>query len=200
MDYPKNVANVGLVNGKFVDENTTTGVVGSLIPSEWGNAVTDEILTVIRDAGLEPAEAKTDQLSKAIAAIMAKQATETVQGTAKIATQALTVAGVDDATIVTPKKLLGGFSFLAAANGYLVFPKWLGGFVLQWGTATVEASSTKTVTLPTAFPTECYGVLATFRIPAQSTVNADTLSLSQIRLQSLYSSNAQSTTWFAWGK
>lgn len=43
-------------------------------------------------------------------AALATQATEIKLGTAKIATQALTDAGVDDATIVTPKKLRFGFS------------------------------------------------------------------------------------------
>ncbi|PYY87083.1 hypothetical protein DNK59_11145 [Pseudomonas sp. TKO26] len=66
MDYPKSVPNVGLVNGKFVDENTATGQVGSLIPSVWGNAVTDELLNVIRAAGIVPAEADHSQLVAAI--------------------------------------------------------------------------------------------------------------------------------------
>ena len=66
MDYPKSVPNVGLVNGKFVDENTTTGIVGSLIPAAWGSAVTDEILNVIQAAGLLPNEADLGQLLKAI--------------------------------------------------------------------------------------------------------------------------------------
>jgi hypothetical protein len=66
MDYPKSVPNVGLVDGKFIDENTVTGAVGSLIPSVWGNAVTDEILTVIKAAGIVPSEGATDQLLKAI--------------------------------------------------------------------------------------------------------------------------------------
>lgn len=66
MDYPKSVPNVGLVNGKFVDENTATGVVGSLIPSAWGNAVTDELLAVIAAAQLAPAENNNGQLLEAI--------------------------------------------------------------------------------------------------------------------------------------
>ena len=70
MDYPKSVPNVGLVNGKFVDENTTTGQVGSLIPSVWGNAVTEELLSVIRAGGDEPAENDNDQLLAAIKAIV----------------------------------------------------------------------------------------------------------------------------------
>ncbi|WP_156526609.1 hypothetical protein [Cupriavidus gilardii] len=67
MDYPKSVPSVGLVNGKFVDENAAEGTVGSLIPSAWGNAVTDEVLNVIRAAGLEPSEDELDQLNQAIA-------------------------------------------------------------------------------------------------------------------------------------
>ncbi|WP_414159892.1 tail fiber protein [Pseudomonas sp. BNK-45] len=70
MDYPKSVPNVGLVNGKFVDENTSTGQVGSLIPSTWGNGVTDEMLNVIRAGGQQPAENQNDQLLAAIKAIV----------------------------------------------------------------------------------------------------------------------------------
>ena len=66
MDYPKSVQGVGLVDGKFVNENTATGQVGSLIPAEWGNSVTDEILNVIRSAGLSPNEQAVNQLSLAI--------------------------------------------------------------------------------------------------------------------------------------
>ena len=70
MDYPKSVPSAGLVNGKFVDENPVTGQVGSLISSEWGNAVTDELLNVIRAGGKQPAEAEHDQLLAAIKAIV----------------------------------------------------------------------------------------------------------------------------------
>lgn len=66
MDFPKSVPGVGLVDGNFVDENQSTGQVGSLIPSAWGNAVTEELLNVIQAAGLEPDEAQKDQLLKAV--------------------------------------------------------------------------------------------------------------------------------------
>ncbi len=66
MDYPKSVAGIGLVNGKFVDEDVTNGTVGSLIPASWGNAVTDELLAVIRAAQINPKEEDLDQLLEAI--------------------------------------------------------------------------------------------------------------------------------------
>lgn len=62
MDYPKSVPSVGLVNGKFVDENPATGMPGSLIPASWGNAMTEEVLNVIRSSGGTPDEARNDQL------------------------------------------------------------------------------------------------------------------------------------------
>ncbi|MFJ4197013.1 tail fiber protein [Pseudomonas sp. NPDC089534] len=88
-----------------------------------------------------------------VLAVLAQQATELNQGTAKTATQAQTDAGSDDQTIVTPKKLRWGFSALKATNGYLILPSWLGGLVIQWGTTgAIAAGAQMTVTYPIAFP------------------------------------------------
>jgi hypothetical protein len=69
MDYPKSVPSVGLVNGKFVDENPVTGTPGSLVPASWGNGVTQEILNVLAAAGITPEEQKTDQLALALSVL-----------------------------------------------------------------------------------------------------------------------------------
>jgi hypothetical protein len=69
VDYPKSVPSVGLVNGKFVDENPVTGTPGSLIPAAWGNGVTQEILNVLAAAGIAPDETKTDQLAQALSVL-----------------------------------------------------------------------------------------------------------------------------------
>jgi len=72
MDYPKSVPSAGLVNGKFIDENPLTGTPGSLIPADWGNGVTQEILNVIKAGDLTPDERKYDQLLQAIQSVSAK--------------------------------------------------------------------------------------------------------------------------------
>jgi hypothetical protein len=72
MDYPKSVPNIGLVNGRFVDEDPIAGTPGSLVPSAWGNGVTQEILSVISSVGLAPSEADNTQLLKAIKLMMTK--------------------------------------------------------------------------------------------------------------------------------
>lgn len=78
MDFPKSVPGVGLVGGVFVDENQATGQPGSLMAAAWGNAVTKELLSVIKDAELEPDEAKTDQLLEAIEILVARYAPPSV--------------------------------------------------------------------------------------------------------------------------
>ena len=96
-------------------------------------------------------------------AALATQATEIQLGTAKIATQALTDAGADDATIVTPKKLRWGFQILKGSNGYVVFPSWLGGLIIQWGVKAASATAgNNPVVLPIAFPTACVAVTLGF--------------------------------------
>ncbi|WP_445494349.1 gp53-like domain-containing protein [Pseudomonas sp. 8(2025)] len=71
MDYPKSIPGVGLVDGHFVDENPATGQVGSLIPAAWGDAITQEILNVIKAAGMAPSESNVSQLAAAVQAIAA---------------------------------------------------------------------------------------------------------------------------------
>ncbi|WP_175783925.1 hypothetical protein [Burkholderia ambifaria] len=99
MDYPKSVPGVGLVDGKFVDENPGAGQVGSLIPSKWGNDLTDEVLNVLREAGIDPDEAATTQLRDAVLEI----AQSSVSGS--IASQAEAEAGKDNTKLMTPLRV-----------------------------------------------------------------------------------------------
>ena len=79
MDYPKSVLDVGLVDGKFVDEDITTGTIGSLVPSAWSNALTDEVLSVIAAAGLDPEEEDLTQLLQSIRKLATQQADLSIQ-------------------------------------------------------------------------------------------------------------------------
>jgi len=89
------------------------------------------------------------------------QATEINQGTARVATDAQMLDNANDAVIATPKKLRFGFSISLAANGYIAFPTWLGGLIVQWGLAPATVLDGRvTVPFPLAFPTACRSVVA----------------------------------------
>ncbi|WP_448723142.1 phage tail-collar fiber domain-containing protein [Pseudomonas farris] len=97
----------------------------------------------------------------AVLAALAAYATETNQGTAKVATQAQTNAGTDDATIVTPKKLRAGFAVSLGAGGYIAFPTWLGGLIFQWsktaaGNVPANSGQSFTASWPITFPNAVY--------------------------------------------
>lgn len=109
MDFPISVPSVGLVNGKFADEDPLVGTPGSLIPAQWGNAVTKELLAVIEAAGLTPDEDNNAQLLQAIGALLAEAtpaASETVFGLVKQASQAEAEAGVDTQKSMSPARVL----------------------------------------------------------------------------------------------
>lgn len=86
------------------------------------------------------------------------QATESVAGVMKIATQTQVSAGVDDSSVVTPKKLRAGFKASINANGYMAFPTWMGGLIIQWGTSQSDANGNGSLTFPMAYPSEFYGI------------------------------------------
>lgn len=193
MDYPKSLPGTGLVNGRFVDENPLTGAIGSLIPAQWGNAVTEEVLNVIQSAGLAADEQDNAQLKSAIEQKITQsvvpvasvqdaeqgtdnvkrmtplrvfqaiakrvvQASESIAGVAKIASQVQTESGADTTTIVTPKTLRFGFSASLTTNGYIVFPSWLGGFIIQWiGLSTLGIQGAYS-SFTLAFPNICLAV------------------------------------------
>lgn len=89
---------------------------------------------------------------------LAAQATEINQGTAKVATDAQMLDSANDAVMATPKKLRKGFAVSLGLNGHIVFPSWLGGLILQWGSVPVSSSSAA-LSFPIEFPNVLYTVV-----------------------------------------
>lgn len=89
------------------------------------------------------------------------QATETLRGTMRIGTQTEVDAGTIDTVAVTPKKLRAGFAISAAATGYISFPTWLGGLIIQWGyVAGAMGEGPRTVTFPIMFSGNAFSIVA----------------------------------------
>ncbi|MBV4464216.1 hypothetical protein KVG95_12875 [Pseudomonas sp. SWRI79] len=178
------------------------GVIESVgeIPDENDNAQLKTAITSLIAkkqteslAGQEDAEAGTNiaklmtplRVFQAIAKKVV-QATEAVVGIAKIASQAEVNAGVSDASMVTPKKLRLGFLVRLGASGYIVFPSWMGGLIIQWITGSASQAANGGYgdlnLWPLAFPNALFLAVATHEGTASGTFLTWTNNLSVSRL------------------
>lgn len=189
MDYPKSVPGVGLVGGKFVDENTAMGQQGSLIPSAWGNSVTEELLSLIRAAGVEPDEGIHDQIAK----ILWADPTDAARGMPLVATAAEVVAFVSTVKMLTPFGLKNAFfnNSNLAVNGYQKLPS---GLIIQWGFV-AGASLGTNQNFPISFPVSCVSITATDVAVANATA-AIVVSNSQYKI---LNSGSNTSRWIAVG-
>jgi hypothetical protein len=89
-----------------------------------------------------------------------RTATEARSGVLEVATQSETNTGTDDERAVTPKKLRWGVSTSIGANGYITFPSWLGGLIIQWGRGYPSLGDTGgySITFPLIFPSSVFHI------------------------------------------
>ena len=60
-----------------------------------------------------------------------------------------------------------GFAISLTTNGYIKFPNWLGGLVVQWGEKTgIGANAEYSVIFPMEFPNSCLAVSITPKLPS----------------------------------
>ncbi|AZC67357.1 gp53-like domain-containing protein [Pseudomonas chlororaphis] len=151
---------------------------------------------VMVDAGTDNNSAVTPLTLKNRLAAVIVGATESVAGVIRVATTDIMSGGIDNSAAVTVARLRFGFYFLAATNGCIAFPVWLGGFVIQWGTNGHTVSGTQTTSLPMAFPRGVFGALGgtVGAIAPQGTVAG--MTYTQI---STYSAAGYNVFWIALG-
>jgi len=87
-------------------------------------------------------------------------ATTTQAGIVEKATLAELVAATAD-KFPDAALLLNGFAASLATNGYISFPTWLGGLIIQWGYNSNIVDVEVPITFPISFPTACYNVQCT---------------------------------------
>lgn len=200
----------GSLSGK-ADKTTTLagyGITDAYTKTEVGQSFASRAVTL---AGYNIGDAYTK--AQIDAALLGKApnvaASESVAGISAASTQTQTNTGVDDATFVTPKKLRAGFLSSFTTNGFIAFPTWLGGLVIQWGrTAVLTDGSGVNVSLPFTFPsttlqmwTSLYGSVsgdsAACRVSAGQFVSLSQINVSYNETNSALGGSA--VTWFCVG-
>ena len=76
----------------------------------------------------------------------------------RLATQSEVDAGQLDTVAVSPKTMRWGFDAKLYNNGYVIFPSWLGGLIIQWISSEIpEGTGDAHINLPIAFPNNYLG-------------------------------------------
>ncbi|NWA64714.1 phage tail protein [Pseudomonas reactans] len=181
------------------DEDLTVASIGAVMTATQSET----------NSGVNDTKYITPKKFAAGVAALIIQATEAIRGIAKLATMAQVDSGSGDDVIVTPYKMRFGFYLSLAQNGGIVFPRWMGGVVIQWGSsAVVPLDDRLTVSFPIEFPNACLVALANYKGAATVSNHSQSYGVAnftktsfQIENQWVYNANAQNFAgvWLAVG-
>lgn len=127
--------------------NPSTGTTATKPGAYWYHMIMEELMAVIVAAGIAPASGVLNQLLQALRSAGVFVTQSVGDNSTKVATTAwVRVAMSNIATAA-------GFALVPGTNGYIKFPSWLGGFVVQWGAGTVTGPLVNVdAALPITFP------------------------------------------------
>jgi hypothetical protein len=99
-----------------------------------------------------------------------------------------------------------GFAASMTTPGYVKFPSWLGGLVIQWGVVSgIASGGNGVVTFPIAFPTQIFSLVASGNATGLTTAPVTQAAAAAINSASQgtlynYTDRANSISWVAFGK
>lgn len=101
--------------------------------------------------------------------------------------------------LATMQKFEDEFGASLAASGWQKLPS---GLIIQWGSSSVSATSTKTVTFPITFPSACFSILNGVNGGGESytsTVKMKTITTANFVIDNSNSGAASTVYWFSVG-
>lgn len=95
-----------------------------------------------------------------------------------------------------------GFAASFGTNGYIKFPSWLGGLVIQWGSVNRSVAGDVTVTFPITFPTAIYSAVSVpfYASPISNTWKVSSMGTASMVLNSQNYGPSYYENWVAFGK
>lgn len=159
--------------GAFKNRSAPNAKDGSYLERDWANDWDGFFGSLLRSAGLTPNgtpdTALSSQYFDALKSLGLRQATESVSGVSKLSTLILALAGTDNATSMTPAKVMAVLiAFLPkrsfSENDYIRIPDVPGGLIIQWGLLSPALDDSYTrITFPVKFPSSVFSAGSTAR-------------------------------------